>query len=229
MENKGQYSSYNIDVCLCIDKTGSMDPIIDTVKRNALNLYQDILTSLNEKGKHVSQFRIKVIWFGDYLADKEPMLMSRFLNMPEERKTFEKLVNKIEPMGGGDDPEDGLEALAYAIRSEWCQTGWRKRHIIALFTDSPAHELGFGKSAPTYPKYGMPKDFGELTEMWGDEDNPGEMDFNAKRLLLFAPNVTFWNAISVCWENTVLRTTKEATGLADITYKTMIDTIVRSV
>ena len=73
MSSNGQFG-YNIDICLCIDKTGSMSPIINTVKDNALNLYRDIRNSLEEKGKHVNRLRVKVIWFGDYKADKEPML-----------------------------------------------------------------------------------------------------------------------------------------------------------
>lgn len=229
MSDNGQYDEYNIDICLCIDKTGSMSPIIDTVKNNALNLYSDIRNSLEKEGKHVNRLRVRVIWFGDYKADSEPMILSPFLTMPDNMEQFENFVNGITAHGGGDEPEDALEALAYAMRSDWCEDGWRKRHIIALFTDASAHELGFCKDASTYPKEGMPKDFGELSEMWGDEDDPGEMDYQAKRLLLFAPDVTFWHTIANCWENTVIRTAKGATGLSDVSYQVMLDTIVHSV
>ena len=229
MNSNGQYGEYNIDICLCIDKTGSMSPVIDTVKNNALNLYSDIRNSLEEKGKHVNRLRVRVIWFGDYLADAEPVILSPFVTLPENMEQFKGFVNNVSAAGGGDEPEDALEALAYAIRSDWCEDGWRRRHIVALFTDASAHELGFGKDAPAYPKEGMPGDFGELSEMWGDEDNPGEMDFSAKRLLLFAPDVTFWHTISNCWENTVIRTVKGATGLSDVTYQAMLDTITHSV
>lgn len=198
MSGNGQFGEYNIDICLCIDKTGSMSPIIDTVKENALNLYQDIRNSLEEKGKHVSRLRVKVIWFGDYLADKTPLVMSNFLTLPDEMEQFTRLVNGVYADGGGDEPEDGLEALAYAMGSDWCEDGWRKRHIIALFTDASAHDLGHGRSASTYPITGMPSTFGELSEMWGDEDDPGEMDYNAKRLLLFAPDVSYWHTIATC-------------------------------
>ncbi len=221
--------TYNVDVCLVIDKTGSMQPIIDTVKRNALNLYSDVLESLEAKGKHVSQFRIRVIWYGDYLADKTPMLMSQFMPMPEYRSKYAEFVNAIFPEGGGDAPEDGLEALAYAIRSDWVKTGWRKRHVIALFTDAPTHDLGYGKGSPDYPKRGMPADFGELSEMWGDKQNPGEMDNRAKRLLLFAPDTSYWKRIKEQWNNTVLNPVEEATGLQGVSYEYMINTIVNSV
>ena len=196
MESNGQFGEYNIDICLVIDKTGSMKPIMDTVKNNALNLYRDITESLEAKSKHVNRLRVRVIWFGDYLADTDPMLVSDFMTLPEQTAEFESIVRDVRPHGGGDAPEDGLEALAFAIRSDWCRDGWRKRHIIALFTDAPAHELGFGKADPNYPKEGMPEDFGELSEMWGDEDSQGEMDYQAKRLLLFAPDQTFWHTIA---------------------------------
>ncbi len=229
MESSGQFGEYNIDICLVIDKTGSMKPIMDTVKSNALNLYQDITNSLEEKGKHVNRLRVRVIWFGDYLADTQPMLVSDFMTLPEQNAEFESIVRDVRPHGGGDAPEDGLEALAFAIRSDWCRDGWRKRHIIALFTDAPAHELGFGKADPAYPREFMPADFGELSEMWGDEDSQGEMDYQAKRLLLFAPDQSFWHTIARGWENAVIRTTKEDKGLGDISYQVMLDTIVNSV
>lgn len=228
-DQNGQFGAYNVDVCLCIDKTGSMEPIINTVKRNALNLYRDVLDSLEKKGKHVSQFRIRVIWFGDYLSDSVPMLVSDFLHMPEDLAQYEKFVKSVSPLGGGDAEEDGLEALAYAIRSDWVRTGWRKRHIIALFTDAASHQLGFGKAASTYPKSGMPEDFGQLSEMWGTKAYPGEMDNSAKRLLLFAPDVSFWHTIKECWNNVVLSPAGESTGLEDVAYQYMINTIVNSV
>lgn len=230
MESNGQFGAYNIDICLCIDKTGSMRPIIDTVKHNALNLYTDIKSSLESKGKHVDRLRIRVIWFGDYIADGDKaMIGSPFLTMPGDMAQFQEFVNGVTAHGGGDVPEDGLEALAYAMRSDWCKDGWKRRHIIALFTDAPAHDLGHCKSSRYYPAHGMPADFAELSEMWGDEDNPGEMNYQAKRLLLFAPNTSYWETMQKCWENAVLRTAHEATGLQDISYQVMLDTIVHSV
>ena len=34
--------TFGIDLVFCIDATGSMDHILDTVKNNALNLYKEI-------------------------------------------------------------------------------------------------------------------------------------------------------------------------------------------
>lgn len=37
MENNGFKMTYNVDLVFCIDATGSMEYLIDTVKQNALN------------------------------------------------------------------------------------------------------------------------------------------------------------------------------------------------
>lgn len=226
---RGQYGSYNVDICMVIDKTGSMSPILDTVKKNILNLHKDIRTEMESKGKHINRLRIRVIAFGDYKADDRPMIATSFLTMPDEEATLQRIVNGLEAWGGGDDPEDGLEALAFAIRSDWCKDSGKKRHIIALFTDAEPHELGACRSAKSYPKSGMPADFGELTEMWGDKDFPGEMDFHSKRLLLFAPRTTYWEKISSQWENSVIRDVESDSGLKDVTYQVMMNTIYGSI
>ena len=136
---------YNVDIVMCIDATGSMNGILDTVKSNALNFYGDLINSMRKKGKQVNDMRIKVIAFRDYVADGEnAMLATDFFRMPEEQEEFRDLVNTISACGGGDEPEDGLEALAYAIRTDWTRDGDKRRHVIVVWTDAPTHELGFG-------------------------------------------------------------------------------------
>ena len=104
---------YNVDIVFVIDATGSMGDLIDIVKKNALNLHKDIETMMGQKGKIIQDLRIKVITFRDYLADGEnAMLKTDFFNLPEDTEIFNETINSITAFGGGDDPEDGLEALA---------------------------------------------------------------------------------------------------------------------
>ena len=87
---------YNVDIVMCIDATGSMNGILDTVKCNALNFYGDLINSMRKKGKQVNELRIKVIAFRDYIADgEEAMLATDFFQMPEEQADFRNLVSKI--------------------------------------------------------------------------------------------------------------------------------------
>ena len=44
---------YNVDMVFCIDATGSMSPVIDTVKQNALHFYDDVIKVMNEKQKSI--------------------------------------------------------------------------------------------------------------------------------------------------------------------------------
>jgi hypothetical protein len=56
--------SYAVDIVFCIDVTGSMTPIIDQVKANALRFYDDVQSNLTAKSKNVDQLRVRVIALG---------------------------------------------------------------------------------------------------------------------------------------------------------------------
>ena len=220
--------TYNVDMVFCIDATGSMRHVIDLVKRNALSLYQDIVSVMEKKHKVISQMRVRVIAFRDYLADGEDaMLASDFFILPEQAQSFFDCVNGIVAKGGGDIPEDGLEALGYAIRSDWTKEGVKKRHIIVMWSDAPTHELGFAKAAPWYPE-GMAEDFDELGLWWEDEQMGGCMDENAKRLLLFAPDAPAWSRISEEWAQVIhVQTVSE--GLLEVEYQQVVDAVCNTI
>lgn len=220
--------SYHVDMVLCIDATGSMRHVIDIVKENALNFYRDVTTTMEKKNKVISKLRVRVITFRDYLADGErAMMSSEFFTLPEDEKKLHESVHSISASGGGDIPEDGLEALAYAIRSEWTKEGIKKRHIIVMWSDAPTHEIGHGKEAPWYPE-GMAKDFDDLSMWWEDEQLGGAMDENAKRLLIFAPDAREWNRISSEWAQVIhVQTVSE--GLGELDYRQVIDAICNTI
>ena len=220
--------TYHVDMVFCIDATGSMRHVLDFVKHNALNLYQDIAGAMEKKRKTVSQMRIRVIAFRDYVADGEQAMMaSDFFVLPQQAQQFYDCVNGVTAKGGGDIPEDGLEALAYAIRSDWTKEGVKKRHIIVVWSDAPTHALGHGRIAPWYPD-GMAEDFDELSLWWEDEQLGGAMDEGAKRLLIFAPDAPEWNRISSEWSQVVhVQTVSE--GLAELEYQQVIDAVCNTI
>jgi hypothetical protein len=61
--------SYAVDIVFCIDVTGSMSPIIDQLKANALRFYDDVQSKLTVMRKSVDQLRVQVIAFRDFVAD----------------------------------------------------------------------------------------------------------------------------------------------------------------
>ena len=194
----GQGIQYSIDLVVCIDGTGSMKPVIQGVKASALTFHEKLQQKMADMGKQVGRLRVKVIVFRDYWADApdEVMVCSRFFELPEESSSFGEFVNKIEHGGGGDEPENALEALALAIRSPWSdeQSHEKGRYVILMCTDASAHPLEKASKPSHYPSE-MPKDFDELTDEWE------KLPLNKKRLVLFAPEKTPWLEVEENWEN----------------------------
>jgi hypothetical protein len=219
--------SYAVDIVFCIDVTGSMTPILDAVKANALRFYDDVQANLTDKGKNVDELRVRIIAFRDFTADAETALQeSSFFALPDERTVFSAFVDGLVPEGGGDAPESGLEAVALAINSPWTSRGDRRRQVIVVWTDQPAHPLNFAVLPPDLAS-SVPTDFSALTDLW--EDPQGPLGSSSKRLILFAPDGPGWSDISASWENVVHHPSQAGGGLSDVDYGTIIDSIGNSV
>ena len=219
--------SYAVDIVFAIDVTGSMTPILDAVKANALGFYDDVQTNLTAKGKNVSQLRVRVVAFRDFVADGDAALdESPFFTLPSERNAFSEFVNGLIAQGGGDVPESGLEAVALAINSPWTTTGDRRRQVIVVWTDQPAQPLEPAVLPPDLASR-VPADFSALTDAW--EDEQGLMGSSSKRLILFAPDGPGWSDISAVWENVVHNPSQAGGGLSEVDYGTIIDSIGNSV
>ena len=231
---------YNVDLVFCIDCTESMDNILNIIKSRALSFYSDIQTVMQAKGKRIDLLRARVVAFRDYDAyDLEkkrgakgnyPMLVSDFFTLPGEADKLEISVKSLYPIGGGDEAEDGLEALAYAIRSDWNHApGAKARHVIVLWTDAEPHDLGTGRNSSLYPR-GMAENMSELTFWWGNTKAAGYMeDQAAKRLILFAPEGDNWSFIAANWDNVIHFPSKAGDGLRDVDYETILACIANTI
>ncbi len=217
--------NYVVDIVFVIDSTGSMGHTLDMVKNNALSFHSQLMDSMAKKQKTVDKLRIKIVSFRDYLADKVPMLVTEFFNLPEEQGDLRAVMNTINAEGGGDEPEDALEALAYAIRSDWDYSSMKSRQVIVLYTDATAHNLGFGRAAAGYPG-GMASTMSELSEWW---DNPEYIKQTSKRLLLFAPDTPDWNFISSNWTNVIHYPSEAGEGLSEIDFNEILSVIANSI
>ena len=220
----GQGLDYSVDIVMCIDGTGSMDGIIEEVKANALSFYRQFVDEMEANLKSVQQLRIKVIVFRDFGVDSEPLVESKFFVLDEEVAEFCDFVNKIEATGGGDLPENSLEALAVAMNSDWVTTGSVRRHVIMLYTDAPALALGEKAGSPAYPA-GMPASFAELHEWWEDDQ---KMERRAKRMLIFAPDTDPWSAM-VDWSNTFHTPSQAGKGCEEMDIANCIHLLVNSI
>ncbi len=130
MTTTAQGLKYTVDIVLCIDATASMGSIIERVKSSALKFYEDVSAKLKEKDKFIDSLRIKVISFRDYFVDgANAMQESPFFTLPQDKEGFTAFVTMIRADGGGDEPENGMEALALAMKSDWSKIGDRRRQV----------------------------------------------------------------------------------------------------
>lgn len=227
----GSGMQYAVDIVLCIDTTGSMGSILEQVKRNALSFHSQLESAMESKGRSISQLRLKVIGFRDF-ADRadDAIRETDFLTFPDQSPDFDSFVKDLRAKGGGDAPESGLEALALAIGSEWERGLDRRRHVIVVFTDAPAHPLGTPKQvrATGYPQ-SVPRSMEELFQQWGyGHSQEARMEDSAKRLLLFAPESEPWVDISEDWNNCLFFPSRAGDGLEEWELEEIINTIANS-
>jgi len=116
--------SYAVDIVFCIDVTGSMTPIIDQVKANALRFYDDVQTNLTAKGKNVDTLRVRVVAFRDFKADGEAALQeSPFFTLPSEQTRSPASSTVWWPRAAETHPNQGSR------RSPWPSTHRGRRAV----------------------------------------------------------------------------------------------------
>lgn len=205
---------FSADVVMCIDATGSMGGIINTVKNNAMNFYDDIKKESRRHGKDITSMRIRVIAYRDIhmLMSGNVFDFSDFFSMPDEENEFKSFVGGLTPHDGGDEPELGLDALAMAMtESKWSGSGNTKK-VIILWTDADTKMIQRTSAH-------MIKDTQQLLDEWN-----GKFAEHGK-MFLFTPNATMWNDVARSLENAVRHDVTAGGGLSDLDYKEILETI----
>lgn len=213
--------NYTCDIVMCIDNTGSMSGVINTVKRNIVNFHRDLSEYCARNGRKIKSSRVKVISFGDLMDC--PIKESNFFTLPGGESSLSEWVNGIQlSPGGNDDPEDALEAMATAFQSEWNNEGTRRRQIVIVYTDADAHSLGFRRSFSFYP-VGMPDDFDQLAGKWNS------MNRQTKRLVLFTETRREpWDRIDASWDCVTRKTAPLSMVFSGSDYTDVLRTICES-
>ena len=187
------------------------------------------LSNVIEKGKEISQLRLRVIAFRDFgdFAD-DAIEQTDFLAAPAGGG-----IRDVRARAAGRRrrrlPRIGPRSARARDQLAW-ETGLdRRRHVIVMFTDAPAHPLGTaGARSQTYPA-GIPRCMDELFEQWGSaRSQAAVMDQSAKRLVLFAPEEEPWKEIGEEWNLTLHFPSKAGEGLEEFEMDEIIDTIANS-
>lgn len=199
-----------VDFVFVIDATCGKTRLIKTIEEGTLSFYENLCNALAQRQKSLQKLRVKVNWFRDFYFDgKYAYGESKFFELPEENEDFRKYVASIRAAGGGDDPESALEALSLAMRSDFTQDGDRRKHIIVLFTDQPAHAFeDYDRLVEASSEYGcdpviyppdMPKSLMQLYDEWDGHglNRHVKIDNRGKGLILFAPDGYPWDDMEI--------------------------------
>lgn len=226
----------DVDLVLLMDGTASMTNLMKNAKDTALTLYRDICHELGEAARIVDDLRVKVIVYRDvYAGDAVPFQESDFFILRAdgtgEEAQYRDFIADIRATGGGDLPENALEALHMAFTTDFAKPGQgrKARHIIAVLSDAGAHPLDDPRraamdqtQASRYPQ-GVPKDLAGLQEEWN------ALDGASRRLLLFTPNAYPWNSIAGSWESVVHIPSTAGAGIDRAKFQEAISTIAGSI
>src|SRR5947209_6599987 len=97
-----------VDIVFVIDVTESMQPYIDAVKQNMINFAQDLAQNHRD-------YRLGLVTFEDYVVSAYPDCNCPYSKtMTPDVQKFTEWVGTLHAGGGGDIPEDPLDALTYA-------------------------------------------------------------------------------------------------------------------
>ncbi|HVN28145.1 MAG TPA: FHA domain-containing protein [Candidatus Binataceae bacterium] len=122
-----------VDIVFVMDVTESMQPYIDTVKQNVIQFAQDLSSNNRD-------YRLGLVTFEDYVVSKYPDCNCAYRNsFTSDVHQFIDWVGTLHAGGGGDIPEDQLDALAYAASFPFRPNA---EGIIIIITDAPPHTKG---------------------------------------------------------------------------------------
>ncbi len=221
--------SKSIDIIFCIDGTGSMHPCFDSIRSYAKKFCRSFTERMaDEHGVDIERLNVKVIVFRDFREDSDPMMFSEWFDLTAgDADLYEKFLDSIIVGGGGDLPENGLEALFYAMTSEWESQGRLDRQVIVLFTDADAKPIGESVTGINGYTVNMVDKAGLIDTWMGKAPSfIPESEFNlnqrAKRLVIYAPEGTMYQDLASELNNAMFVPTAMGTGLEDID---IIDTV----
>ena len=124
---RGEEQGRAVDIVVVFDITESMQPFIDGLKE-ATSDFADRL------GKANRDYRLGLVSFEDYVTRQDPV----FTRSATEFKSW---VGSLQAAGGGDIPENSLDALEAASKFPFRPDA---QAVIILITDAPNHFRGDG-------------------------------------------------------------------------------------
>src|SRR5579875_758539 len=135
LDFRGQGQGRPVDIVFVMDITESMQPYIDAVKQNMITFAQDLQANHRD-------YRLGLVTFEDYVVSAYPDCNCPYRKtLTADVQQFTDWVGTLHAGGGGDIPEDPLDALSYAATLPFRPDA---QGIIIMITDAPPHVAGDG-------------------------------------------------------------------------------------
>jgi hypothetical protein len=193
-----------IDMVVCLDSTAGMQPFVVGVRDYA----QELVKGLKTDSARNPFWRIRLIAYRD-LNEGEPFVEHQFTT---DIKQFAAQVSGVHPQGGGDEPENTLDAIYRALDSEWRRECCR--FVIAI-TDAGCHS----EMHPSTVQPGHPSDVDEVIKKLHD---------TRAHLYLLAPRFHIYDALA-CADRTVYDVVSDNAVLGDIDFAKLMSAIGKTV
>ena len=163
--------SYAVDIVFCIDVTGSMTPIIDQVKNNALQFYDDVPEPDRE-----GQERRPVAGAGACVPRLHGGRSSgpagvALLHVAGRPRRLLGLRQRTACRGWRGCARIRVGGRCPSHQFLMDDDGDRRRQVIVIWTDQPAQPLD-PSVLPADLSSRVPKDFSALTDLWENEQGP---------------------------------------------------------
>ena len=132
--NSGQTpSNMIVDICFCLDCTGSMSRWLLATKEQMRLIIEGITTLIEKEYPTLKlQLRFAIVGYRD-VGDREQFNIQEFTDKTEQVIAF---LDRLTASGGDDLAEDVLGALDQCLHLNWSKTNAR---FIVLITDAPGH------------------------------------------------------------------------------------------
>ena len=218
----------NIDIVFCIDGTGSMRPIMDDIKENAIRFYGEVVEECYAHGASVAALRVKLLIFRDYESEGgDAIIESPFYELPSDDDLFADFLKTVVPGGGAGKGACGYEALHYAFRSEFVSAP-KDRQIIVLISDTYPRPLPKRSRKGYYP--GDMSTEEELINTWTGAipDPEVTMTPRGRRLIFFAPGETDYRLLAGKLKGAIFVPVAKEKGLRDTDFSSIVKVIAAS-
>ncbi len=205
------------DIVFCVDATGSMQPCIDQLKNNMQTFVDSFLA---EKGQtqFVPDWRARVIAFRDIEADGEEFGLEGSNPFVSDVHSLKNQIERIEAKGGGDTPENILDALYVAIT----KSDWREGvlHVVIAFTDAPPKQLHASTVEP-----GQARDVSTVIQAFSRD--------KFQRLWVFCPRDKVYEELSFIPKSQIIFVDEQGsdvyTGLKNINFSSLLSQLAKTI